>query len=84
MRRLLTYDPSRLGQGPDHVPTPTVPWAQSLPLLGSMSNQSFVLVNGGYEPVITMEVGQTSQPSRRGFVGVDWLIWLVACGAAGA
>lgn len=30
---------------------------QSLPLLGSMSNESFVLVNGGYEPVVTMQVG---------------------------
>lgn len=30
----------------------------SLPLLGSMSNDSFVLVNGGYEPVVTMQAGR--------------------------
>lgn len=31
---------------------------QSLPLLGSMSNSSFVLINGGYEPVITMQASE--------------------------
>ncbi|KAI7838549.1 hypothetical protein COHA_007692 [Chlorella ohadii] len=30
----------------------------SLPLLGSMANETFVLVNGGYEPVLTMEAGR--------------------------
>lgn len=30
----------------------------SLPLLGSMSNESFVLSNGGYEPVVTMQAGR--------------------------
>lgn len=41
-----------------HAPQPCCTMhVQSLPLLGSMSNESFVLVNGGYEQVVTMQVG---------------------------
>lgn len=51
-----------------HAPSPALlgPCLQSMPLLGSMSNESFVLVNGGYEPVVTLQVGTCCTHSRGG------------------
>ena len=43
------------------LPLPSPSSLQSLPLLGSLSNSTFVLVNGGYAPVMTMKVGAPAQ-----------------------
>ncbi len=32
-------------------------WVQSLPVLGSANSSDIILVNGGYQPIVPLEVG---------------------------